>query len=275
MNGRADTRPPAVAGQFYPKDPRELQDMVRGFLRDVPAEARSVPAAMVPHAGLVYSGACAAEVFGRLALPPIVVMLAPNHTGAGAPGRAALWPAGAFETPLGPVLVAEDFAERLESRGELVREDRAAHREEHAIEVELPFLQLLAPAARIVPLVLAWDDWPRTEQLARQLAVLVAEWPEPVLLLASSDMTHYESAGSAARKDRVALAHLARLDGEGLLDSCRAQSITMCGRAPAATVVEAARLLGATSGTVVDYRHSGLVTGDDRRVVAYAGLLAG
>jgi len=155
-----------------------------------------------------------------------------------------------------------------------VREDRAAHREEHAIEVELPFLRVLEPAAMIAPLVLSWDDWPRSECLARALATLIAAWPERVLLLASSDMTHYESAGAAAMKDRVALAHLAHLDGEGLLQACREQHITMCGRAPAATVIEAARLLGATSGTVVDYRHSGLVTGDDRRVVAYAGLLA-
>jgi AmmeMemoRadiSam system protein B len=274
MSGQENTRPPAVAGQFYPEQPLELREMIWGFLRDVPGEARSVPAAMVPHAGLMYSGACAAQVFGRLALPPLIVILAPNHTGAGGPNRAALWRSGAFDTPLGPVQVAEQFARRLESSCELVREDRAAHREEHAIEVELPFLRVLEPAAMIAPLVLSWDDWPRSERLARALATLIAGWPERVLLLASSDMTHYESAGAAAAKDRVALAHLAHLDGEGLLQACREQHITMCGRAPAATVIETARLLGATSGTVVDYRHSGLVTGDDRRVVAYAGLLA-
>jgi hypothetical protein len=273
MSGNEDVRPPAVAGQFYPADPLELRDMIRGFLRDVPGEARSVPAAMVPHAGLVYSGACAAQVFGRLALPPVIVILAPNHTGAGVPGRAALWGSGVFETPLGGVPIAEEFAQRLESSGDLVREDRAAHQEEHAVEVELPFLQVLGPGTRIVPLLLAWDDWPRSSRLARDLATLIAVWPDRVLLLASSDMTHYEPADAAARKDRVALAHLAHLDGEGLLHACREQQITMCGRAPAATVVEAARLLGAASGSVVDYRHSGLVTGDDRRVVAYAGLL--
>ena len=273
MSGNEDVRPPAVAGQFYPADPLELSDMIRGFLRDVPGEARSVPAAMVPHAGLVYSGACAAQVFGRLALPPVIVILAPNHTGAGVPGRAAIWGSGAFETPLGGVPIAEEFARRLESSGDLVREHRAAHREEHAVEVELPFLQVLGPGTRIGPLLLAWDDWPRSSRLARDLATLIAVWPDRVLLLASSDMTHYEPADAAARKDRVALAHLAHLDGEGLLHACHEQHITMCGRAPAATVVEAARLLGATSGTVVDYRHSGLVSGDDRRVVAYAGLL--
>jgi AmmeMemoRadiSam system protein B len=221
----------------------------------------------------MYSGACAAQVFGRLALPPIVVILAPNHTGAGAPGQAGLWGSGAFETPLGPVPVAAEFARRLTSSCELVREDRAAHQEEHAVEVELPFLQVLAPAATIVPLVLTWEDWPRSRQLARDLVTVMTGWPDRLLLLASSDMTHYESAEVAARKDRVALAHLAHLDGEALLESCRTRQITMCGRAPAAAVVEAARLLGAGGGSVVDYRHSGLVTGDDAHVVSYAGIL--
>ena len=269
----ADVRPPAVAGQFYPEDPAELTDLVLGFLRGVPAEARSVRGAMVPHAGLVYSGACAAQVLGRLAVPATVVIIAPNHSGAGEPGKAALWARGAFRTPLGLVPIAEPLADRLATGSALIAEDRGAHRWEHAIEVELPFLQVLAPGTKIVPLVLAWDDWPSSRQLAHELAAVLAAWPEPVLLLASSDMTHYEPAEVAARKDAVALGHLERLDAEGLLHACAAGHITMCGRVPAAVVAEATRLLGATTGTVVDYRHSGLVNGDDESVVGYAGVL--
>ncbi len=266
-------RPPAVAGQFYPEDPDELTALVRGFLKDVPAEGRVVRGAMVPHAGLVYSGGCAAQVLGRIAFPPVAVILAPNHSGAGHPGRAALWGAGAFETPLGLVPIAESLARRLASSSDLVVEDRLAHRSEHAVEVQLPFLQLLAPRLAIVPLVLAWDDWPRSRLLAQRLAAVIATWPAEVLLLASSDMTHYEPANLAAQKDRAALAHLERLDGEGLLHLCRTNRITMCGRAPAAVVAETTRLLGGTTGTVVDYRHSGLVSGDHDRVVGYAGVL--
>lgn len=273
MSGDPDVRPPAVAGQFYPDDPVELTGLVRGFLRDVPAESRSVRGAMVPHAGLIYSGACVAQVVGRLRLPPVVVILAPNHTGAGEPGRASLWTKGAFGTPLGQVPIAETLARRLVSASELVVDDRRAHRHEHAIEVELPFLQLLGAGTSIVPLVLAWDDWPSSRQLAQGLAALIAAWPEKVLLLASSDMTHYEPADVAARKDAVALGHIERLNGEELLQACRASHITMCGRAPAAVVIEASRLLGGTSATVVDYRHSGLVNGDNERVVGYAGVL--
>jgi AmmeMemoRadiSam system protein B len=273
VNGISEVRPPAVAGQFYPEDPDELTELVRSFLSGVPAEARKLHGAMVPHAGLIYSGACAAQVLGRLALPPVIVILAPDHSGAGEPGRAALWGSGAFTTPLGDVPIAESLARRLAVDSALVVEDRLAHRREHAVEVELPFLQVLGPRTAIVPLLLAWDDWPRSRELARDLAVIIAKWPEEVLLLASSDMTHYEPAQAAARKDRLALDQLQLLDGEGLLDACRANQITMCGRAPAAVVTEAARLLGASTGTLVDYRHSGLVTGDSERVVAYAGVL--
>jgi AmmeMemoRadiSam system protein B len=273
LEGDRWTRPAAVAGRFYPSDPRELAGLVRRLLEGAPREARRAPAAVVPHAGLEYSGACAARVFCRLELPATVVILAPDHTGSGARGTAALWPRGAFETPLGLVPIAEAFASRLQSTCDLVLADPVAHQSEHAIEVELPFLQLLAAGTAIVPLVLAWDDWERSARLARALAELIRAGPDPVLLVASSDLTHYEPIESARQKDRVALAAVEGLDGQGLLEVCRRDRITMCGRAPAAVACEAARQLGATRGDVVDYRHSGLVTGDDRSVVSYSGVI--
>lgn len=270
----SDVRPAAVAGQFYPADAGELRALVERFLAEVEAEPARVRAAVTPHAGLIYSGGCAAQVFGRLEFPPVVVILAPNHSGLlGAPGGASLWARGAFETPLGPVPVAAEFAEALEGRCPLAAHDPSAHAREHAVEVELPFLALLAPDSAVVPIVLAWDDWERCKELADALAGLASEWPEDVLFVASSDMTHYESARSAERKDRIALAAIERLDGAGLLDACERQGITMCGRAAAAVAIEAARQLGATRAELVDYRHSGWVTGDDASVVAYAGLL--
>jgi AmmeMemoRadiSam system protein B len=275
MTRDPDLRPPAVGGSFYPDAPVELESLVRRLLADVPGELRVVPAAMVPHAGLIYSGVTAARVLGRLAWPPVVVILAPNHTGRGVPGRASLWDRGGFDTPLGPVPIAERFGAALLARSELVAPEREAHRSEHAIEVELPFLRLLAPESAIVPLVLPWDDWARSAELGEALADVVGRWPDGALLLASSDMTHHETARSAERKDRLALATLARLDGEALLETCHRERITMCGRAAAAAVVHAARRLGATGATVLDYRHSGMVTGDDRSVVAYAGIIAG
>jgi AmmeMemoRadiSam system protein B len=269
----ADTRRPAVAGLFYPDDPARLRDMAGGMLAEVDAESAPAVGAVVPHAGLVYSGQCAAHVWKRIRIPETVVVLAPNHTGAvGSPG-ASLWARGRFTTPLGDVPVAEAFAEQLTARCALVAHDPSAHMREHAIEVELPFLRLIAADTRIVPIVLAWDRWEPTLELATALAESVRAGEGDVLLVASSDMTHYESAAAAERKDRLAVDAMQRLDGEDLLSVCHRQGVSMCGRAPAAVVIEASRQLGATSVELVDYRHSGLVTGDDREVVTYAGLV--
>ncbi len=269
-----EVRAPAVAGSFYPAAPAELRALLERLVTPIALTPRTVRAAIVPHAGLVYSGACAGIVFRNIALPPVVVVLAPNHTGRlGAPGGASAWMRGSFRTPLGTLCVAEGFLSALADRCKLVAHDPLAHSQEHAVEVELPFIQRLAPSATIAPIVLAWDEWSYCRELGAELAETVRSWPETVLLLASSDMTHYESAESCARKDRLALAAAEKLDGEELLAICERHHVTMCGRAPAATVLEAAKRLGATAAEVVDYRHSGLVTGDDSRVVAYAGVI--
>lgn len=271
-----EIRRPAVAGTFYPDDPTALRALVRDCLGPAAGEARRARGAIVPHAGLIYSGRCAGAVFRQVALPPVAVIVAPNHTGrCGAPGGASLWARGAFLTPLGRSEVAAELAQTLAARCPLVAHDPLAHAAEHAVEVELPFVQALAPGTTIVPLVLAWDDWPRCRTLAEALADVIHEWPDDVVLLASSDMTHYESAARAARKDRLVLATVERLDGESLLEVCRRERVTMCGRAPAAVVLEASRRLGAEKAEVLDYRHSGMVTGDDARVVAYAGVAIG
>ncbi len=270
----SEVRRPAVAGYFYPADAGQLRHMVDEYLAEVEVESGPLRAAIAPHAGLIYSGRCAAQVFGRVRFPPVVVILAPNHTGlVGAPQGGSLWQRGSFETPLGAVPIAVEFAGELASRSPLVSHDPLAHQEEHAVEVELPFLAALAPDSAIVPLVLAWDDWGRSQELAGTLAQLVREWPEQVLLVASSDMTHFEPAERAAAKDRRALEAVERLEAEELLRRCKQEHITMCGRAPAAVVVEAARQLGASGADVVDYRHSGWVTGDNSSVVAYAGVV--
>ena len=163
----------------------------------------------------------------------------------------SLWEAGAFRTPLGDVPVDAQTAEALLeiSRG-VVGVDHDAHRAEHAVEVELPFLQLLRPDVRIVPLVLAWDVWDGARELGEMLGRLVQATGEPVLLLASSDLNHYEPAGVTEQKDAQALDAIRALDGAELLARCRRERISMCGRGPAATVIAAARALGATRADV-------------------------
>jgi len=269
-------RPPAVSGRFYPGTRAELTRAVDELLAAVrpvahPAGARG---AVAPHAGYVYSGMTAAHVFARLRLPRVVVILAPNHTGVcHAPGGASLWEAGAFATPLGEVPVDDAFAAALVDTSSLVASDHDAHRGEHAVEVQLPFLVALRPDVRIVPLILAWDRWEDCHALGDALAALARRWTEPVLLLASSDLNHYDPAAVGELKDARALAAVGELDGAELLARCRRERISMCGRAPVATVLAATRALGASRADVVDYRHSGWVTGDESQVVGYGGVV--
>lgn len=269
-------RAPAVSGRFYPGTPVELERTVRDLLDPIrpiahPADARG---ALVPHAGYLYSGLTAAHVFARVRVPPVVVIVAPNHTGAcRSPGGASLWEAGAFQTPLGEMPVDERFGAALLAECDLVAPDHAAHVDEHAVEVEVPFLQIVAPGSRIVPLVLAWDDWESSRALGQALARVIRAWPDAVLLLASSDLSHYEPANAAELKDAVALSAIQAIDGAELLARCHRERISMCGRAPAACMLAALRALGATRAEVVDYRHSGWVTGDESSVVGYAGVL--
>lgn len=238
-----------------------------------PVHTAPFPAIVVPHAGYIYSGHTAAAAFHRAAVARTAIILAPNHTGTvEAPGGASLWDSGAFHTPLGDVPVDEVWAERLLQASDLVGVDEAAHRGEHAIEVELPFLQYLRPDVRIVPLVLAWDDWERAQALGMALAELIRGAEEPVLLVASSDLNHYEPAAVSEQKDARALDAVVALDGAELLARCRRERITMCGRGPVAVVLAAARALGAERGEVVDYRHSGFASGDNTNVVGYAGV---
>ena len=275
-------RAPAVSGRFYPKDPAELRATVATLLADARRDHPTVQpsnhptiAVVAPHAGYIYSGPTAARVFCRVEIPGLVVILAPNHTGVcEAESGVSLWESGAFRTPIGEVPVDAEAAQALrEISKDFVAVDHDAHKSEHAIEVELPFLQMLRADVRIVPLVIAFDDWRPARILGEMLARLVQTAGEPVLLLASSDLSHYESAAVSAKKDEMALESIRALDGEELLARCKRERITMCGRAPTAAVLCAARDLGAKRAEVVDYRHSGWVSGDKTRVVGYAAVV--
>lgn len=236
---------------------------------------RTAVGIIAPHAGYIYSGPTAAAVFARITIPSLVIILAPNHTGVSeAEGGVSLWEAGAFRTPLGEVPVDAEVARALREASQgLVDVDHDAHRAEHAVEVELPFLQMLRSDVRIVPLVIAWDAWEPARLLGEMLARLVPAAGEPVLLLASSDLNHYEPAAVSEKKDAAALEAVRALDGEELLARCKRERISMCGRGPVAVVLAAARALGAKQAEVVDYRHSGWVSGDNGRVVGYAGVV--
>jgi hypothetical protein len=264
-------REPAVAGRFYPLNPEQLEREVRGFLAPKEAGASLRPfGCIVPHAGYMYSGGVAGAVFARLELPQRFIILCPRHYPQGAP--LAILSEGSWRTPMGDAPLDTPLAAALSRACPLLREDEVAHASEHAIEVQLPFLQKLKPVFRFVPIALGTDRFQAFEDLGRAIAGVVAAQADPVLILASSDMNHYESDQITRQKDARAIERILALDPRGLYDVVRRENITMCGYGPAVTMLVAAKQLGATRAELIRYATSAEVSGDYDWVVGYAGI---
>ncbi len=264
-------RPPAVAGRFYPDDPERLRAAVDSFLVGSEEQKIRARACMVPHAGYVYSGTVAGEVYRRLEIPARVILLGPRHFPRGA--SLAILSDGAWQTPLGMAPIDHLLAEKISRAFPLLREDAVAHGTEHSLEVQLPFLQRLAPSFAFVPIVIGPAQWEQLEALGRALAAVVAAEREPILLVASSDMNHYESDPVTRVKDRKAIDQILALEPRKLFDTVRDEKISMCGYAAAVATLIAARELGATRAELVRYATSGEVNGDLNEVVGYAGIV--
>jgi MEMO1 family protein len=265
-------RHPAVAGRFYPRDADDLRAEARGYLSQVSEEAavRAI-GCIAPHAGYMYSGHVAGAVFARVEIPKRCVVMCPNHTGMG--HALAILSEGAWETPLGEVPVAAELGAALKRRFPALQEDSAAHRAEHAAEVELPFLQLRQAELSFVPIAVGTRQFEVLEELGKALADVIAAEKEPVLMVASSDMNHYESDTVTRMKDHRAIERILTLDPRGLYDVVTEQDISMCGYGPAVAMLTAARRLGARSAELVKYATSGDVSGDREMVVGYAGVV--
>jgi len=261
-------RQPSVAGKFYTHDPEKLRAELSAMMPQ--GETSRVIGIIAPHAGYIYSGKTAGRVYGLIRVPDTVVVLCPNHTGLGAP--AALSPSEGWLTPLGVVPVNNQLSELILHHSPGLRPDASAHQFEHAIEVQLPFLQYKNPWVSIVAICLALPDYPALAAIGQGIARAISEYGEEVLIVASSDMNHYESAAVARQKDEQALERVTALDPEGLIKVCRAKGITMCGAVAATVMLVAAKALGATAGRTIEYTHSGEVNGDSERVVAYAAV---
>ena len=262
-------RQPAVAGQFYASDARKLRAELETLI-PMAAAKEKVVGVIAPHAGYLYSGAVAGDVYGRIEIPPTVIVLGPNHHGFGA--RAALYPDGEWLTPLGTVSINTRLTGLIGKHSPFVEEDSTAHHYEHSLEVQVPFLQFMRSDVTIVPLCLGFGDFAGCRLLGKGIALAIREYGDETLIVASSDMTHYESAAVARAKDDLAIREVLGLNPEGLLKVCRNEGITMCGVVPATVMLVAALELGATKAKLVHYATSGDVTGDIRQVVAYAAL---
>lgn len=268
-------RMPAVADQFYPGEPEALRRLLHKLIPGGPEPAPAAKALVMPHAGYVYSGGVAGETVSRAAIPEEVVILGPNHHGLGA--EVAVMAQGSWLMPLGEVAINAELARLLLAHCPAVTADPAAHRQEHSLEVQVPFLQMRQPKLEIVPLVISQLSLPRCLEIGRGIAAAIEEYSReyarPVLLVASTDMTHYQSRSQATAQDRLAIERVLALDPEGLYRTVREHRISMCGIIPTVITLAAALALGAVRAELIRYTDSGEASGDTSQVVGYAGFV--
>lgn len=298
-------RHPAVAGQFYKSSPEELVRQVRDFIVPHAIKTKAL-GIMSPHAGLIYSGAVAGAVYSRIELPDTFVLIGPNHTGLGAP--VALMAKGRWETPLGLVEIDEALAAAILAKSSHIQEDSLAHLREHSLEVQLPFIQHFKKQFKIVPIQMLDTRLDTCLEVGRAIGeaikkrdegsgvggqgVVVKEQTEAknarhnpvprtlnpvpqtnVLIVASSDMSHYEQAVVAKEKDLRAIKQILDLNPEGLYRVVKGYGITMCGYGPTVAMLVACKILGASKAELIKYSNSGDVSGDYEQVVGYAGVV--
>src|SRR6266478_8476344 len=265
-------RLPAVAGRFYPSNPAELTSLVNKYAKKEPGIAPTrVRACLVPHAGYLYSGHVAGAVFACVALPKKILILGVRHFPRGEP--VAILSGGAWRTPLGDAEIDASLAETLLGACRLLQEDSVAHSAEHSLEVQLPFLQVLAPGFTFVPVALGTVRYEDLVTVGAALARVLETAKEDVLLLTTSDLNHYEDDATTRVKDHKAIAQLLARNPRGLFDTCRNESISMCGLAPAVAMLTALNALGVKKSELVKYATSADVSGDRDTVVGYAGMI--
>ena len=263
-------RKPVVAGQFYPASPQELRSVIEGMVDDG-VEKEEVIGLVSPHAGYIFSGPVAGAAISRIKLKDTLVIMGPNHTGYGQ--SLSIMTEGVWETPLGEVKIDSEMGKRILATSGHLHEDPVAHQYEHSIEVQLPFLQYFRSDIKIVPIVLAHANGEIYKEIGRGIAQAIKELGREAVIIASSDMTHYEPQESAQSKDEQAIAAILALDEDELLKRVKELAISMCGYAPTVSLISAAKELGAGKAELVRYQTSGDTTGDYSNVVGYAGVI--
>jgi MEMO1 family protein len=267
-------RLPAVAGQFYPGNPKELSALVEKYTKEEKFQAKvKVRACLVPHAGYMYSGSVAGAVFARISLPKKILLLGVRHYPRGE--ALAILSEGAWRTPLGDVVIETPLAIQLKKECPALREDSVAHSQEHSLEVELPFLQVLSRGFSFVPVAVGTLRYEDLRETGEGVARVLEKTPEEILIVTSSDMNHYEDDETTRQKDGMAIECMLRLDAKALYEVCREGKISMCGLGPAVTMLTAMKRLGVGKAELVRYATSGDVSGNRDEVVGYAGMIFG
>ncbi|MFA5165510.1 MAG: AmmeMemoRadiSam system protein B [Candidatus Omnitrophota bacterium] len=265
-------REPAVSGQFYPGTRQALLKEVAKYIHTGAAVNPEAIGIVSPHAGYMYSGPVAGAVLSSAALKETCIIIGPNHTGLGKPF--SIMTEGTWRLPSGDAQIDARLAKAILSGSSYLVEDRDAHRSEHSVEVQIPFLQALKPGVMIVPIVLAEADLQAYRSIGREMAAAIkSAKPGGATIIASSDMTHYEPRESAKAKDGIAIKAMLDLDEKALAGAVGKHGISMCGYVPACVMIAAAKELGAKGAKLVKYATSGDASGDYGSVVGYAGLI--
>ncbi len=259
-----------VAGSFYPDTPERLRAQAADLITEDLQMMHAI-GAIVPHAGYIYSGKVAGAVYARLSSPDVFVILGPNHTGAGA--GVAIMTDGTWETPLGQVSIDTSLARTILRNSQTIEDDDLGHRREHSIEVQLPLLQACGRPFSFVPICLFSSEYAACQDVGMAVAQAIAASDRSVLIVASTDMSHYVSREQAKAKDHLAIDAIMACDPQRLHRIVRREEITMCGFHSVTALLIAARELGATSAELISYATSADVTKDDSSVVGYAGLI--
>ena len=269
---KSEIRKPVVAGQFYPSSKEAINKQIGGFV-DKEEKKLEALACMLPHAGYAFSGAVAAQTVARINIKDKIVLLGPNHTGYGSPF--GIMTNGVWQTPLGEVKIDSDLADRILKKSKYLEADTLAHLYEHSLEVELPILQYFKENFEIVPIAILSNDLGDLKKVGEDIASAIKEsnMADSVMLIASSDMTHYEPQAQAKEKDEEAIKAILQLNEDALMERVRSLDISMCGYAPVVVMLSAAKLLGAKSAKLIKYQTSGDITGDNSAVVGYAGII--
>ena len=260
------TRYPSVAGMFYPGDGEVLRTEVGELIKDAENKIKVI-GLISPHAGYVYSGGCAGSGFGKVIIPGRVIILGVNHRGSG--HVMAVDGHEKWNTPLGDIDIDEELREKLTGNSSVFGIDTIASEEEHSLEVQVPFIQILNPSAKILPITIGTYDREMMKQGGIELGKIIKESSDDILIIASTDMSHYISADNAKALDYLAIAKIIELDPDGLFDTVHSKRISMCGVSPTYIMMTAAKELGGTKGEVIEYTNSGYVSGDFDQVVGY------
>ena len=263
-------REPVVAGQFYPASPSQLEEMIQGMV-DEEAEKEEVIGLVSPHAGYIYSGPVAGATMSRIKFKDTFVIIGPNHTGMGKP--LSIMTEGVWKTPLGAIEIDSELGKQILAASSFLEEDDEAHQYEHSIEVQLPFLQYFQRDIKLVPIMLSSASGATYKEMGKELAKAIKKSNKELVIIASSDMTHYEPQEIAQKKDNQAIEAILDLNEDELLRRVDELNISMCGYAPAVALISAAKELGATRAELVRYQTSGDTTGDYSAVVGYAGII--